>query len=99
MNEALLSALPVFMTNVSPNNFVLPEKWLIDASKTEQLMTRTMLDVYSGDPVHLAHMVDKYINIKDKTEIKEQALILGVNKFAPGSLLEQYQQIIKGESI
>ena len=31
MNEALISGLPVFMTNVSPNNHVLPEKWLVDS--------------------------------------------------------------------
>jgi DNA polymerase I-like protein with 3'-5' exonuclease and polymerase domains len=33
MNEALLSGLPVIMTDVSPNNTILPPEWLVEATK------------------------------------------------------------------
>ena len=40
MNEALMSGLPVFMTDISPNNYVLPKEWLANSEKTGTLRTR-----------------------------------------------------------
>jgi len=45
MNEALLSGLPVIMTNISPNNTILPLEWLVEASaqltlKVQLILTR-----------------------------------------------------------
>lgn len=98
MNEALLSAIPVFMTNVSPNNFVLPEEWLCEAEKIDTLMTRTLLDVYEGNPEHLGQMVDKYMGNKDKYDYKQKALSIGKQNFTPEFLEPKYQKLIKGES-
>jgi hypothetical protein len=63
MNEALISALPVFMTNISPNNKVLPNDWLFNSTKIDQLQTRTMLDVYDGDAKMLGKLVDDYYDL------------------------------------
>jgi len=94
MNEALLSGLPVFMTDISPNNQVLPSEWLVSSYKTDQLMTRTMLDVYSADPEQLAAKIDFYMS-SDQTAAKALAFDIGYSNFSSESLKQKYLDIIK----
>jgi len=94
MNEALMSGLPVFMTDISPNNFILPSEWLVQASKTDNLLTRMTLDVYSADPKRLASQIDKYVKLKDKEESKKKALDIALNNFDVNRLREQYLNVI-----
>jgi hypothetical protein len=94
MNEALLASLPVFMTNISPNNSLLPEQWLIDANKTDRLMTRTMLDVYEGDAKMLAKLVDNYYD-SDISVDKSKAFDIGVNNFSSQILYQKYQDLLE----
>lgn len=94
MNEALMSSLPVFMTNISPNNQILPEDWLIESSKIDELMTRTMIDVYSADSKKLAEMIDNYMSINDKTNIKQQAFDIGYSNFSAEVLKSKYLEIL-----
>ena len=94
MNEALLSGLPVFMTDISPNNKVLPAEWLAKSNKIDELMTRTMLDVYSADPEDLARIVDNYFNNKDKISIKNQAFDIGLKNFDTETLKPRYLNIL-----
>jgi glycosyltransferase involved in cell wall biosynthesis len=93
MNEALMSGLPVFMTDIAPNNAVLPSQWLIEAHKVDQLMTRTMLDVYSADPKMLANVIDNYIN-NDKEDQKKKAYEIGMQNFYVDTLKDKYLSII-----
>lgn len=93
MNEALLSGLPVFMTDISPNNKVLPAEWLAKSNKIDELMTRTMLDVYSADPEDLARIVDDYFNNKDKISIKNKAFKIGLENFDTQTLKPKYLDI------
>lgn len=95
MNEALVSALPVFMTNISPNNQILPESWLVKSQKIDTLMTRIMLDVYEANPKELAKTIDLYMDSKDKNKIKNQALALGMDKFDMPKLKQQYLDILE----
>lgn len=94
MNEALISALPVFMTNISPNNNILPQEWLVDSTKIDRLMTRTILDVYDGDPKMLAELIDNYYN-SDITVAKEQAFQIGITNFSSSSLIEKYKNLLE----
>jgi hypothetical protein len=94
MNEALMASLPVFMTNISPNNQLLPEPWLAESSKIDELMTRTMIDVYSADPQNLAKIVDDYMEITDKTKMKQQAFDIGFNNFSVDILKPKYLEIM-----
>ena len=94
MNEALLSSLPVFMTNISPNNSILPEQWLVDAKKIDRLMTRTMLDVYEGDAKMLAKLVDDYYD-SDIFLNKSKAFDIGVNNFSNETLYQKYQDLLE----
>jgi len=92
MNEALISGLPVFMTDLSPNNQILPKEWLVDAEKIGEFRAKSIIDVYEGDPKQLAKLIDNFINMKkkDKIKLKEQALDIGVGSFSPEVLKDKY---------
>lgn len=60
MNEALASGLPVIMTDIDPNNKVLPAYWLVGATKKTSFMAREMIDVYETDPVELAGRIAQF---------------------------------------
>jgi hypothetical protein len=93
MNEALLSGLPVFMTDISPNNDVLPSDWLVESYRIGELMTRAMLDVYSADPAQLAAKIDMYMS-GDQAEAKKEAFDIGYSNFAQESLKQKYLDAI-----
>lgn len=94
MNEALMSSLPVFMTNISPNNKILPQEWLTDSTKIDNLMTRIMLDVYEGDAKMLAKIVDNYYE-SDMGIYKDQAYQIGLTNFSANSLIADYQELLQ----
>jgi len=93
MNESLFSALPVFMTNIEPNNKVLPEEWLIDSNFITEFKTKTMIDVYGADPKHFAQIIDEYVNKLDQTKDKYKAISIAEELFNPESLKEKYIKI------
>jgi glycosyltransferase involved in cell wall biosynthesis len=95
MNEALMSGLPVFMTDVSPNNEILPRDWLIPSQKINTLMTRVKLDVYEADVKELANRIDLYVN-SDKKAQKEKAVTIGFENFDTSILKNQYLRILEG---
>jgi len=96
MNESLLSALPVFMTNISPNNKVLPEKWLVESHFIDQFRAKTMIDVYEANLTKLAELIDNYVELSytQKTIQKLEAICIGYENFAPENLLHKYLKII-----
>jgi hypothetical protein len=94
MNEALISALPVFMTNISPNNDLLPPDWLAESTKIGKLMTRTMLNVYGANPKHLALLLDNYLQ-SDTIEEKQKAFNIGYSNFSHEVLLEKYKKVFE----
>jgi glycosyltransferase involved in cell wall biosynthesis len=94
MNEALMSGLPVFMTDISPNNEILPNNWLIQSNKINTLMTRVRLDVYDADARELGERIDKYIG-SDKAAEKEKAATIGFENFDQSILKDQYLRILE----
>ena len=94
MNEALLSALPVFMTNISPNNFILPQEWLVKSDSIGTIRTKVRLELFEADSKVLAKTIDDYVMIKDKTFYKEQAYNIGVSNFSPTILKNKYTELI-----
>jgi len=94
MNEALMSALPVFMTNVSPNNTILPEDWLVESTKIGSFRTKSMVDIYNIVPDKFANIVDRYIKNNNKKEFKEKALSIGLENFSIDKLKQKYLEII-----
>ena len=94
MNEALMSALPVFMTNISPNNHVLPNEWLVKTRLLETFRTKVRIELFEADAVALAETIDNYINSNNKIIQKEKAFDLGYNNFSPDKLKDSYLDII-----
>jgi glycosyltransferase involved in cell wall biosynthesis len=95
MNEALMSGLPVFMTDISPNNKILPPEWLAKSNKIGILRTRAVLDVHNADPKNLATIVDNYMKQKSKIEEKKQAFEIAMNNFAAENLKQKYLDILE----
>ena len=94
MNEALLSGLPVIMTNISPNNTILPLEWLVEASYDRTINFKGPTDSYETDPQKLAELVDNFINNYDIPATKQQAYEIGYNNFAPNVLRDKYLSLI-----
>ena len=93
MNEALVSAMPVFMTNISPNNEILPKEWLTDSTRIGKFNTKTMVNIYEAYPDKLAKLIDDYIS-NDKIKIKENAVAIGFNNFSVEVLKDKWLNII-----
>lgn len=94
MNEALMSALPVFMTDISPNNAILPDEWLAKSIKIDVFRTKSMVDVYDVKPERLANIIDEYISNNNKYQIKETAVKIGLDNFSADKLKQRYLDII-----
>jgi hypothetical protein len=94
MNEALMSALPVFMTDISPNNYILPKEWLVKSSSIGTFRTKVRIELFEADIKELALSVDNYINDKNKNIQKQKAFDLGLSNFSPSILIEQYNNLI-----
>jgi hypothetical protein len=95
MNEALLSGLPVFMTDISPNNLILPKKWLARSEIIGNFMAKKSIDIYNADPKDLAKKIDQYFDASDKKLLKEEAFSLGYETFSQESLRQKYIDLIK----
>lgn len=91
-NEALMSGLPVIMTNISPNNRLLPAEWLVDAYKHDSFMTRTLIDLYKTYPMVLAKKID-WLCSQKLDDMKAQAFELGYDNFSPSVLKPRYEQL------
>lgn len=93
MNEALMSGLPVIMTDISPNNHVLLEEWLVQAKVHDHLQTRIMLDVYDADAEDLAQKIDWLCSTELSIE-KALAFEIGM-EYAADSLKDKYKEVLR----
>jgi glycosyltransferase involved in cell wall biosynthesis len=93
-NEALMSGLPVIMTDTSPNNELLPKEWLVKSYKTNEFKARTMIDIYSSDIKALGEKID-WIVKQNVDTIKIQAFELGYNNFSNTILEPKYRELFK----
>lgn len=94
MNEALLSGLPVFMTDISPNNAILPQDWLIDSVFIKNFMARVGVDLYEAKPRRLATYIDRYFSQSDLSKDKDRAFNIGYNHFSAAELKQKYIDLI-----
>jgi hypothetical protein len=94
MNEALLSGLPVFMTDVSPNNLILPKEWLTVSEELGVMRLATPVICYDVNAQKLAEKIDAYVKLDDKTSVKQQAFNIGYQAFAPDRLKSKYLNIL-----
>lgn len=96
VNEAMASALPVIMTNIAPNNHWMPKEWLVQASKTGEFMTRTMINIYSASPKLLAKKIDEFCTMTpdDLDKHKLNALELAMERFNADRLRPKYKEFM-----
>lgn len=92
MIEALISGLPVIMSDVSPNNLVLPKKWLIPAKKTGSFQARTLIETYSIDIKLLAKKLDEMADLDCEKE-KLEAFNIGYTNYAESQLIDKYNKL------
>lgn len=90
MCEALISGLPVIMLDIEPNNKILPDSWLVSANKTEEFMTRTMVDIYSADAQELAYALD---TLNTEAWMKDVAYKTG-QQYEAENLRERYMEVL-----
>lgn len=96
MNEALASALPVVMPDISPNNQILPSEWLVSATVKETFTARTPIAVYSSDLVELGSIMDNFANMSgyDLLSNKLQAYGIAQKEYSSEELREKYIKIL-----
>jgi glycosyltransferase involved in cell wall biosynthesis len=94
MNEALISALPVFMTDIPPNDYILPKEWLVESSLISLFRTKVRIELFEANKEKLANQIDEYVNNKNKNEYKEKAYQIGIDNFSPDNLLDKYLEVI-----
>jgi hypothetical protein len=94
MCEALQSALPVIMTDIDPNNKILPRQWLVPTKYLGEFKTRTMINLYSAEPDALASDLDTLSDSKfDLNFEKERALLLS-KQYDAENLRPKYEALL-----
>jgi len=96
MNEALASGLPVIMTDISPNNKVLPPEWLVQSNMRFSFVARTTIEVYSADHQKLGATLDRLAHIDNESLInyKQQAYEIAVKEYSPEVIKEKWDLLM-----
>lgn len=91
-NEALMSGLPVIMPDISPNNELLPQAWLVEAQHKRSFTARVPIEIYDTNAEALARKIEWLCRI-DMTENKLKAFEIGYEQFADSKLLPKYTEL------
>lgn len=94
MTEALCAGLPVIMTDISPNNDVLPKHWLVGGNWNGSFMARTNIEMFTANPVALAQRIDLFAS-KDLTMEKKIAYNIGYEQFSADKLKPQWEKLLE----
>jgi glycosyltransferase involved in cell wall biosynthesis len=96
MNEALLSGLPVIMPDCSPNNDVLPERWLVPGAVTGSFMTRAVTDLFEADARALGVKLDWLAGLTDAEMLNEktQAYALGYKNYSMQAVKPAWEEVL-----
>lgn len=91
-NEALMSALPVIMTDISPNKELLPKEWLVESEGKLQFFARSMISVFSVKHQAMADKIDLLVRNIDIT-FKNRAFKIGMDNFSEEVLKPDYAKL------
>lgn len=96
MTEALAAGLPVIMSNIDPNNKVLPKEWLVQAKHAGTFMTRTEIDLYSVDHNALADKIIEFDEMHNYQLIAEKmkAREIAVKEYSSEAVLEKWAGLL-----
>lgn len=95
MNEALMAGLPVIMTDIEPNNKILPSEWLCKSGVTATFEGRSTIPVYS--PTDLAQRLEWLCNLSDEALLsqKREAFDIGYSNYSDKVLKSKYDSLFK----
>lgn len=93
MQEALSCGMPVIMTDISPNNDVLPKEWLIKADYSQSFMSKQEVDVYEPDVLALADKIElmSLCGVEQSEKANELA-----DKISWHNMKEKYLDLLHG---
>lgn len=96
MNEALAAGLPVIMTDVDPNDKVLPKEWLVEAKKKTSFMARITIDVYESDRQDLANKIIQWATDDEGEDIvrKITARKIADEEYSSQAVLEKWALLL-----
>jgi len=89
MNEALMAGLPVIMTDIEPNNCILPKSWLVKSKYKSQIVVKSIIDVYSVDVNELTKKIDWFVT----QDLKREAYNIALDNFSFEILKPRYDAI------
>lgn len=75
MNEALSAGMPVIMPRLEPQKDFLPDRWLVDAFKTDiHFAPRFPVDVFECDPLAVMLKMRWFASMSDEEMVKHNML-------------------------
>lgn len=92
LNEALSSGMPVIMTDIEPNNHILPPEWLVPARKTDSFEPRTTVDIFTADVDRLRERIQW---VKDNIESESKRANKIADTISWVTLLPKWQEAIR----
>lgn len=96
MDEALMSGLPVIMTDISPNKDYLPKGWLVSAKEEKPFRARIgLIDLYTANHQELADKIDHFSRMSDERmlEMKRSAFDIAMKNWSAEVLKPQYLEL------
>lgn len=94
MTEALCAGLPVIMTDIEPNNIILPSHWVVESDLTGQFMTRTSIDLYTVKHASLGARLD-FLAKANLAQDKKTAYNIGYREFSNYELETKWDKLIR----
>lgn len=94
MNEALTCGMPVFMPDISPNNKVLPKKWLFKVKTAGNFMAKQNIELHDALPESIAEKIDWWCSLTKKQKLAEKQLAVEISQqYHPENLSNGYAKL------
>ena len=90
-NEALMSGMPVMMTDISPNNKLLPKEWLVPVRRKPNVQIRMTLKTYAAYTYSLAKKIDEWAKSPPNSAIARR---IGIYNFSTNVLEAKYRTLL-----
>lgn len=96
MNEALMSGLPVLMSDITPNKEILPRNWVAPANRMGTFMAQSEIPYYSVGHGIYAELIEQFARMSDEVMLQEKmkAFALGVENFSEEALKPKYLELL-----
>lgn len=93
LNEALASGMPVIMTDISPNNHLLPPEWLVSAHYSGEFAPRFRIPLYQANQEALMQKIEWFRNCDIQAESRKAYEIAKTISWK--ALLPKYMEAIE----